>query len=311
MQIAAIVPNFNSAGLVLRCATALLRQRVPAGASVEIIVVDDGSTDGSSDAIGEALGERVRLVRLGTNQGRSSARNAGAAVTAADLLVFIDSDCVPPDDGFFEAHHAAATRGVQLGFGNITTPGPGFWNALQRDAARWRLRALESGELWTYTTQNVSVARQAFHDAGGFDPLFDRYGFEDRDLFLKLAKAGCAVAYLPDAVVIHEDRVALASVSRKLGEAGRHSAWEFADRHPDAYSRMHFGRLDARRRTALLALDRLAWPIARRLGAGPARWLEWNWIPFAVRALAARSIYGAWFLHGTAERRRVQRTEKV
>jgi GT2 family glycosyltransferase len=302
MRAVAVVPNFNSAGLVVRCAQALLRQDVPPGWSLEVVIVDDGSTDDSVQRLAAALADRVRLLRLGENRGRSTARNAGARVLEADLLIFVDADCVVPDEAFLCAHAAAFEAGTTLGFGNILTPGPGFWNAIQRDAARWRRSALEAGELWTYTTQNVAIDARAFAAVGGFDPLFDRHGFEDRDLFIRLANAGAQVGFNEKACVVHEDKVGLASVCRKFRDAGLHSAWEFADRHPREYRRMSFGRLDCRERPALRVLDWLLWPLAGRLGSSQGRWLEWSWLPFRWRAFAARAVYGAWFLHGTAIR---------
>jgi glycosyltransferase involved in cell wall biosynthesis len=64
MKLAAIVPNYNSAGLVVRCVEALQRQRVEAGDAFEVVVVDDGSTDGSAQRLAAGLGGNVRLVAL-------------------------------------------------------------------------------------------------------------------------------------------------------------------------------------------------------------------------------------------------------
>jgi len=305
MQAVAVVPNFNSAALVVRCAQALLRQARPRGWELAVVVVDDGSTDDSVPMLEQALGDQVRVLKLGENRGRSSARNAGAGLLAADLLIFVDADCVVPDEEFLDAHVAAFEGGTVLGFGNILTPGPGFWNAIQRDSARWRREALAAGELWTYTTQNVAVEARAFAQVGGFDPLFDRHGFEDRDLFIRLAKAGARVGFNERARVVHEDKVGLASVCRKFRDAGLHSAWEFADRHPAEYRRMSFGRLDCRERPWLRVVDRILWPIMAPLGKSQGRWLEWDWLPFRWRAFTARAVYGAWFLHGTAIRPRI------
>lgn len=306
MNVAIIIPNYNSAKLIVRTVHALLEQDLPHGTQMEIKIVDDGSTDDSVKSIQSEFGDRVQLIQLGKNCGRSTARNVGAEATLADLLVFVDSDCVPTGDGFIQAHLDAIERGVQLSFGNITTPGPGFWDRLQRDSARWRLQSLRAGELWAFTTQNVAILRECFEKAGGFNPVFDRHGFEDRDLFIKAAKLGTVVDFTESARVVHGDEISLASVSRKLGEAGLYSAWEFDDLHPAQYSRMHFSRLDCRRRPWLRWLDRLAWPLASRLSARSQAWLEWSFLPFGFRALLARLAYGMSFLHGTATRWRAR-----
>jgi hypothetical protein len=44
--------------------------------------------------------------------------------------------------------------------------------------------------------------------------------------------------------------------------------------------------------------------IAARIARADAGWLEWRWLPFALRAFCARAIYGLAFLRGTARRQR-------
>jgi GT2 family glycosyltransferase len=299
MKISVVIPNYNSAGLVSHCVAALLTQALPRGDEMTVVVVDDGSTDGSADALADAFGDRIALVRLPENVGRSTARNRGADALPADLLIFIDSDCIPATADFVAAHVASVLAGADVSFGDVLTPGPGFWDRLQRDASAWRMRRFEAGDTWTFTTQNVAIRSDAFRRAGGFDEAFNRHGFEDRDLFIRLDQAEAVVRFTSASGVTHEDRISLASVSRKLGEAGFHASHLFAARHPKVYRTMSFSRLDVAARPWLRWVDALLWPVARPLAKGSAHWLEWRWIPFRLRALMARAVYGAWFLHGT------------
>lgn len=304
MKITVVIPNYNSARLVQRAVEAMHRQQVPAEHLLQVAVADDGSNDGSAELLARRFGNSITLLRLSENKGRSTARNAGAAANDADILVFVDSDCVPPDDHFISAHLAAFTEGADVSFGAIETPGDGFWDRLQRDAATWRKQRFEAGDLWTYTTQNVAMRRLHFDRAGGFDPLFDRHGFEDRDLFVRLAQAGAKVCFSARARVVHEDHITLANVTRKQGEAGFHAAHLFRARHPLIYDAMSYSRLDANVRPWLAWLDPLSWPLASLIARLPAHWLEWRWLPFRLRALMARAVYGLGYLHGTARRRK-------
>jgi GT2 family glycosyltransferase len=303
MKLAAVVPNYNSAGLVLRCVEALQRQRVAAGDELAIVVVDDGSTDGSAQRLADGLGGNARLVALAENGGRAAARNRGAEAADADLQLIVDSDCNAEHEHLVEAILDAARRGAQLVYGHVVAPGEGFWERLQRSVFAARRRAFDGGDGAAYTTQCVAIAAPLFRRVGGFDGAFG-YGFEDRDLFLRLLDAGAVAAFAPDARVRHEDRLALASVARKMEEAGLRSARLFAARHPAAYARMPFARLDAARRPWLRAVDALLGALAARIARAESGWLEWRWLPFALRAFAARVVYGLAFLRGTVRRQR-------
>src|SRR5690242_2033878 len=82
-----VVPTYNRAATLPRAIDSVLAQSVD---DFELIVVDDGSTD-DTDAVLEHFGDRVRVV-VQANAGVSAARNAGAAISQAEWLVFLDSD---------------------------------------------------------------------------------------------------------------------------------------------------------------------------------------------------------------------------
>lgn len=91
-QVTIIIPTYNRARLVTRAIDSALGQTYP---SLEIIVVDDGSTDETPDLLRRYDTEpRLRLVRLDRNQGVTSAKNAGLANLAAqvDYVGILDSD---------------------------------------------------------------------------------------------------------------------------------------------------------------------------------------------------------------------------
>jgi glycosyltransferase involved in cell wall biosynthesis len=298
-SIAVVIPNYNSARTVARSARAMLEQDLPSGVRRRVVVVDDGSTDGSAQVLQDSLGDEIILVRLARNTGRSTARNAGAEAAGCEVLVFVDSDCVPPRRDFLAWHLHTLEHGADVVFGDVLTPGAGFWDQLQRDASAWRKRRFDAGERWVYTTQNVAVRAEMFAKAGRFDPAFDRHGFEDRDLFVRLADAGARVAFSEKAAVVHEDVISLCNVFRKLTEAGYYAAGQFNKKHPAVYRAMSFSRLDAGNRAWMRWLDPVTWPLARWVAGRNERWLEATRIPFRLRALAARLVYGAGFLHGT------------
>jgi glycosyltransferase involved in cell wall biosynthesis len=101
--ISVIIPTKDRPQACRDTVTALRDQALPAS-EYEIVVVDDGSRPLPESSW---LQDRAQctLVRLGGRE-RSAARNFGAQVAGADLLVFLDDD-VTVDSGFLEAHLAA------------------------------------------------------------------------------------------------------------------------------------------------------------------------------------------------------------
>ena len=80
-----VIPCYNGAAYLAEAIQSGLMQ---SHSSVEVLVIDDGSTDGSP-AI--AQGYPVRYIRQ-ENRGLSSARNTGIAQSRGQYLVFLDAD---------------------------------------------------------------------------------------------------------------------------------------------------------------------------------------------------------------------------
>lgn len=299
MKLAFIIPNYNQASSIIRCISVLIGQATGHEKGFEIIAVDDGSTDGSADSIREHFKDHIRLVRLPHNVGRSSARNAGVKESDADYIIFVDSDCIVSNGSFVSAYLEAIQDGSDLIFGQVSTNEDGFWNQLQKNTFRKREVEFNAGRYWAYTTQNVCIRRDLFLQCGGFDPAFDKHGFEDRDLFIRLLELGAKPAYCPTAKVIHDDRITLRSVSGKMLAAGRHSSIPFGLKHPRHYALSPYAKLDCRIHPGLKWLDLLTWPIVKRLSGSDATWLESEEIPLSARIAAARLIYGLHYQHGT------------
>lgn len=81
-----IIPNYNSGKLLKECVESIVNET---DESIEIIVVDDGSTDRSIDEIKNFTG--IKLIRQ-PNQGVSVARNTGLKAAKGKYVMFVDAD---------------------------------------------------------------------------------------------------------------------------------------------------------------------------------------------------------------------------
>lgn len=224
LRASVIVPTYNQSELLAQTLAHLARQNLPAR-QFEVVVADDGSSDDTA-AVVRAFTERLPVKYffqedLGFRV--AAARNGGARLASAPLLVFLDTgSMVGPD---FIAGHLAAHRGASpsravlgLSYGyNPEAPIEGIDEAL-RSASPEELvaRRKEDPEFqdlrqpdfaacgfdlgaravpWMlFWTGNVSVAAADFWRIGGFDEDFQGWGGEDIELGFRLHRAGVRLA---------------------------------------------------------------------------------------------------------------------
>ena len=85
--VSVVIPAFNGERFIGPTIESALAQTY---SSVEIIVVDDGSTDATQEAV-RRFGDRVRYLRQ-SNQGGAAARNQGISAARGDWVAFLDQD---------------------------------------------------------------------------------------------------------------------------------------------------------------------------------------------------------------------------
>lgn len=90
-DVSVIVPIYNTKDYLKKCLDSLMRQTLK---SIEIILIDDGSTDGSSIICDEYAkrDKRFRVIHKKKNEGLSSARNDGISMSKSEYIMFVDSD---------------------------------------------------------------------------------------------------------------------------------------------------------------------------------------------------------------------------
>lgn len=89
--ISVIIPTYNAANFIQDAIQCVLDQNYP---SVEIIVIDDGSTDNTEDII-QSIDADIRYYKQ-DNNGAASARNRGIKDASSHLIAFLDVDDLWP-----------------------------------------------------------------------------------------------------------------------------------------------------------------------------------------------------------------------
>lgn len=87
MTVSVIIPSYNKEAFIEKTIRSVLDQT---HSSVEIIVVDDGSTDDSWSII-RSFGDKIKAIRQ-ENQGACHARNRGTSRASGEALMFLDAD---------------------------------------------------------------------------------------------------------------------------------------------------------------------------------------------------------------------------
>lgn len=300
MMISIIIPVFRDAPNALALIKALQDQAIPDGVDHEIIVVDDGSGDGTADVLRSCTDGNVRVFSLAHNGGRAQARNMGAQFALGEVLTFIDCDCRPTCSDFLLSHWRVIESGCVASCGRVTGDGISFWSRYQTEASERRERQHAQGFHFSGSSQNFSVCRNAFRQCGGFDSRYTTYGFEDRDLFVRLSISG-KLGWCRAAAVEHLDPLNLPGVLTKMQSAGGESAAMFAHDHPDAYQGLGYAVIDVRIHPWLRPIAWLANPILR-IAPVIDRALEAPWMPYPVARIMVKLMSALAYLRGTSLR---------
>lgn len=206
-------------------------ERIALASGDELIVADNSGGDAA------ALDGLARVVPASAERSSYHARNAGAAASAGEWILFMDDDCTPGADildAYFAdapAEDAGAVAGEILG-----EPGQG---ALAARYARDRKVLSQTDGLYgrgrtIAATGNLMVRRAAFDELGGFVEGIRSAG--DVDFCLRLQKAGWALAFRPQALVRHRHRESVPGLLRTFVRYGSGSRW-LDERYPGVSTR--------------------------------------------------------------------------
>jgi glycosyltransferase involved in cell wall biosynthesis len=208
-DISVIIPLYKQKS-VEDCVNSLLRQKT--GAKYEIIVVDS-----SPEAIAVKKRANVRVIRLKKRAFPGTARNVGISAAKADILAFIDADCVADESwlqSILEAHKEHDVVGGMIANGNPWKLGG------------WSLYLCEFGEfaggekrlLYSVPSCNISYKKIIFTRYGEFP---ESRTSEDTVFNARIREK---VLFDPKMVVYHTNRTNLPNIFDTCAKLGYGSA---------------------------------------------------------------------------------------
>jgi GT2 family glycosyltransferase len=220
-SVSVVVSTFNAKHDLLECLMSLEAQTHK---SMEVVVVDDGSTDGTKEALA-AFADQTALnlvvVNNEANLGVAGARNVGIGRAEGEIVAFLDADAVAERDWITEMLRGFRNDGV-AGVGGLTVEKDigNIWELLEKGSDR-----IGDREGYVAYVRGCNMAfRSGILRAHPFDDEI-KYGFEETLLCDLLAEEGHKLYHRPQALVRHKRRNSAAGLLMQKYERGKSAVW--------------------------------------------------------------------------------------
>lgn len=225
IDLSVIVPVYNAGPLIDRCLDSVFSQS--GQRSVEVILIDDGSTDDSVARI-EARSEQSCITLLQQkNSGPSAARNRGIETARGRFIAFLDADdywldgFVDATVGFLERHSDAIA--VSVAQRHLTTSGtheaPAGWRDDQSVMGMDGAVLDDFFGFWAerrhVCTGSITIRTEIAKATGGMRR--DLRLCEDLEFWALLATYG-AVGYIPQLLFVSDG----SKVTKEIGWVEKH-----------------------------------------------------------------------------------------
>jgi GT2 family glycosyltransferase len=237
-EISVIIVNLNTRELLDACLASVEPER--ATVSLEVIVIDNGSSDGSVRMVEEKY-PAAMLVKNVRNEGFARPNNEGLRRSRGRFLLLLNSDTVVRPGAFrrmadfLEAHPDAGACGPRLIYpdGRLQYSAKGFptvWTHFCDMTGLDRLfpasRLFGRGEMRYFDYEHEGTAdhlmaaaflvrRETYEQVGELDERFAIY-YNDMDWCFRMVRAGWTIWYLPDAIVEHHLGKTVGAVNKRF-----------------------------------------------------------------------------------------------
>ena len=229
--VSVIMPLYNCAAFLDQCLPPLFQQTYPLD-RYEVLLIDDGSTDDTvrrARQIAAGWAGRFQLIEQ-PNSGPASARLKGLHASDAEIIAFIDADCVVAADWLTELIGALLATGADGIGGPIIGGDINNWVAHYLEAVRFYRHRLRQGQVDYLVMVNTAFRRSALLTVNSFAAADQHTWAEDADLSYKLKDAGYRLTVTERAPMIHYGTLgSVRSLASKLYTYGRGNALRSRD----------------------------------------------------------------------------------
>lgn len=221
MNLSIIIVNYNTRDLLQDCLKSIYTL-YPKPYTLEVIVVDNGSTDGSLQSINSLKWPNLRVIANKKNEGFAKAVNQGIRQSSGKNILFLNSDIVVKKDAlvkllaFVENHPQAGLVGGRLLNPNGSPQGscfflPTLWRVVKEFwfgnkgfsvVKKYVPEGRGPSEVEAVTGAVFLIPRKILAKVGLLDEHYFMY-FEDLDYCRRVGQSGFKIYYLPTAEFIH------------------------------------------------------------------------------------------------------------
>lgn len=202
-KVAIVIPTFNRGKVLCNTIESVLSLN-PAPNEIWIIDQTPQHEPATEVYLRQACNRGVNIIRL-PDPCVCFARNLGAALSSADIIIYIDDDVMIDKSNFVEAHRRNYVNPeIDAVLGQILKPNQKPTNKLET-SGHYPQNSVRVEKIRGLVSANHSIRRSVMLETGGYDERFEgrTYANEDGDLGFRLYEDGYRIDFDPSASLIH------------------------------------------------------------------------------------------------------------
>lgn len=229
-----VIPTYNTNVVLEECIKALCDQTADK-TFFEVIIVNDGGRTEASRDIRSAEGRIDLRYYYQDHKGPAAARNLGIEKANGEVILLLDDDSLPTNNWMEATIRAWEKYPDYAGIGGyvLKDPADNIFCRVNTDFFNWYLNQYTSKDGCSFlVTCNAGYRKSILDKIGRFDDSFKRASGEDRDLNIKILRAGGKLRLDENILVYHDKDLTFRSFIRKNFNYGK-AAYNIYARYPE------------------------------------------------------------------------------